>query len=431
MNEWIKKDFLYECDKIDYKIAVFSGIMSGIVDILFVSTPKNSILGRFVDGKTDDLVKFIAKQCGWNPRLGKEENIASAIGFLEKKFPVNYDQSSASYTVDGFNMAPNNHHLKSLAHSPSPIGLIFSVLDQFDGKASFIDNGQFIRVDTETQTLRGNNMISKIFCGFCNWLGHIISDMAGSSGGRGNINGGRGSGVAIPFFELFQLCDFGSFQIGRDKQTLATLMTRVFQEGYDLRFGATMSIPVILNEIFIKVCWIIKRRFYHKLEWKDCVPKLEHKSLHKMLLIGTAGLCLLDSIDAGIRSGGNALKFVLRLNVVAWGRLVVLVVKYLMINHERIIYEKNHMMNVLLLQKINENNSQLKQELVTFLYEQGVIISDNLNLLDIALKNKDEQELNNSLNNILKIFGKELPDELSSFNNFNEFVRNKDNTFVL
>ena len=431
MNEWIKKDFLYECDKIDYKIAVFSGIMSGIVDILFVSTPKNSILGRFVDGKTDDLVKFIAKQCGWNPRLGKEENIASAIGFLEKKFPVNYDQSSASYTVDGFNMAPNNHHLKSLAHSPSPIGLIFSVLDQFDGKASFIDNGQLIRVDTETQTLRGNNMISKIFCGFCNWLGHIISDMAGSSGRRGNINGGRGSGVAIPFFELFQFCDFGSFQIGKDKQTLATLMTRVFQEGYDLRFGATMSIPVILNEIFIKVCWIIKRRFYHKLEWKDCVSKLEHKSLHKMLLIGTAGLCLLDSIDAGIRSGGNALKFVLRLNVVAWGRLVVLVVKYLMINHERIIYEKNHMMNVLLLQKINENNSQLKQELVTFLYEQGLIISDNLNLLDIALKSKDEQELNNSLNNILKIFGKELPDELSSFNKFNEFVRNKDNTFVL
>lgn len=431
MDEILKKDFLYECDKIDYKIAVFSGIMSGIVDILFVNTPKHSFLGKIIDGKTDDLVKFIAKQCGWQPRMRKEDSISSAIGFLEKKFPVNYDISSANYNTDGFSMAPNNHHLKSLAHSPSPIGLIFSILDQFDGKASFASEGQLIRIDVETQTLQGSNLVSKIFCGFCNWLGHIISDMAGSSGGRGNVNGGRGSGVAIPFFELFQFCDFGSFQVGRDRQTLATLMTRVFQEGYDLRFGATMSIPVISNEIFIKVCWIIKRRFYHKLEWKDCVPKLEHKSLHKMLLIGTAGLCLLDSIDAGIRSGGNALRFILRLNLVAWGRLVILVVKYLMINHERIIYEKNHIKNVVLLQKINENNSRLKQELVAFLSEQEVVINNNLNLINIALNSENEQEMSNSLNNILKIFGKELPGYLSSLDNFNEFVKNRNNTFIL
>lgn len=431
MNEWIKKDFLYECDKIDYKIAVFSGIMSGIVDILFVSTPKNSVLGKFVDGKTDDLVKFIAKQCGWKPRLGKEENVASAIGFLEKKFPVNYDQNSANYTVDGFNMAPNNHHLKSLAHSPSPIGLIFSILDQFDEKASFVDNGQFIRIDTETQTLRGNNMISKVFCGFCNWLGHIISDMAGSSGGRGNVNGGRGSGVAIPFFELFQFCDFGSFQVGKDRQTLATLMTRVFQEGYDLRFGATMSIPVILNEIFVRACWVIKRRFYHRLDWKYCVPKLEYKSLHEMLLIGNAGLCLLDSIDAGIRSGGNALKFVLRLNLVAWGRLIVLVMKYLMLNHEKVFYEKNHEKNMLLIQKMNEHRLSLNKEIKVFLEEQQIIISSNLKLIDMSLKNNDEQLLSNSLNNITKTFGKDLPDYLTTFNKFDKFVSDRNNTFVL
>ena len=27
--------------------------------------------------------------CGWDPKKGKEDSIASAIGFLEKKFPVN------------------------------------------------------------------------------------------------------------------------------------------------------------------------------------------------------------------------------------------------------------------------------------------------------------------------------------------------------
>ncbi|OUO40279.1 hypothetical protein B5F82_05065 [Megamonas hypermegale] len=431
MNEMQKKDFLYECDRIDCKIAVFSGIMSGIIDIVFVNMPKNSLLGKIVDGQTDNIVKFIAKQCGWKPILGKENNIASAIGFLEKKFPVNYDMSSANYAINGFSMAPNNHHLKSLAHSPSPIGLIFSILDQFDGKASFVSDGKLIRIDAETQTLRGNNLLSKIFCGFCNWIGHIISDMAGSSGGRGNVNGGRGSGVAIPFFELFQFCNFGSFQVGKDRQTLATLMTRVFQEGYDLRFGITMSIPVILNEMFIRICWMIKRIFYHKLDWKYCIPRLEYKSFHKMLLIGNAGLCLLDSIDAGIRSGGNALNFVLRLNLIAWGRLIVLVMKYLMINHEKTFYEKNHEKNMLLIQKINEYKLILSRETKVFLREQQIILNNNFKLIDISLENKDENLLSDSLNNIVKIFGKDLPDCLITFNNFDKFVSDKNNTFVL
>mgnify|MGYP006923331394 CR=1 FL=1 len=39
------------------------------------------------------------------------------------------------------------------------------------------------------------------------------------------------------FFELFVLCNFGSFEIGKDRQNLATLATRVFQEGYDFGFS--------------------------------------------------------------------------------------------------------------------------------------------------------------------------------------------------
>ena len=72
-----------------------------------------------------------------------------------------------------------------------------------------------------------------------------MSDAAGSSGGRGNS--GRGSGVPIPFFEVFLLFDFGSFQVGKDRQTFAEVMTRVFQDGYDLRFGAAMAIPVSIK----------------------------------------------------------------------------------------------------------------------------------------------------------------------------------------
>lgn len=46
-----------------------------------------------------------------------------------------------------------------------------------------------------------------------------------------------------------------------------------------------------------------------------------------LLLVGTGTLCVMDGVDAGIRSGGNALAFFMRLNLIAWGRLVCLVLK--------------------------------------------------------------------------------------------------------
>lgn len=66
-------------------------------------------------------------------------------------------------------------------------------------------------------------------------LDHILSDIAGSSGSRGSS--GRGAGIATPFYESLQFCDFGRLDIGKDKQDLATLAVRAFQEGYDARFG--------------------------------------------------------------------------------------------------------------------------------------------------------------------------------------------------
>ena len=46
-----------------------------------------------------------------------------------------------------------------------------------------------------------------------------------------------------------------------------------------------------------------------------------------MLLVGHGTLCVMDVVDAGVRSGGNYLAFFTRLNMVAWYRLVSLVLK--------------------------------------------------------------------------------------------------------
>ena len=49
-------------------------------------------MGNWTDIQIDNAVKKFAKLSGWNPSAGKQGNVASAIGFLERKYKVNYDQ---------------------------------------------------------------------------------------------------------------------------------------------------------------------------------------------------------------------------------------------------------------------------------------------------------------------------------------------------
>ena len=309
-----------KCDKYDYLTAACCGAVAGMVDIFLVGSPADSKLLGWTDKQVDKTVMAFARTCGWSPRAGKENDIASAIGFLEKKFPVNYDQRHSGDVGNLFKMSAKNHHMKSLAHSPDIIGLFFSILNQFTSTSSFLHNGQLITIQTETYELQGHDFVSKLFCGIANWFGHIMSDVAGSSGASG-----RGSGIVIPFYELFQLCDFGCFQIDQNRNTLATVATKVFQEGYDARFGLTMAIPVILCDLSIKLIWAVRRYFYHKRPRHECIPTKKHDDLRIMLIIGDGTLCLMDGADAAIRSGGNWINFFLRLNLIAWYRFVLLV----------------------------------------------------------------------------------------------------------
>lgn len=349
-NEKDIKPYFYhdKCDKYDYLIAVGCGAIAGVIDIFLVGSPADSKLQKWTDAQVDKTVMAFAKTCGWSPKPGKENNVASAIGFLEhggKKsngemfngFKVNYDQRHSGDIGDAFKMSASNHHMKSLAHSPDIIGLFFSILNQFTSTSSFLNNGQLVTIKTDTFELQGHDFVSKLFCGVANWFGHIMSDVAGSSGASK-----RGSGVVIPFYELFQLCDFGEFKVAqRDKagnikldrngnmayykNNLAQLATRTFEEGYDARFGLTMAIPVVVCDLSIKLVWALKHHFYHKRPISECIPSKRHDDLRMMLIIGDGTLCLMDGVDAFVRSGGDALAFVLRLNLIAWYRLVVLV----------------------------------------------------------------------------------------------------------
>jgi len=332
LEKRIKEDFTLknaDCDKYDYMIAGTCGVIGGLIDILFVGIPGDSKLGNIADEQANKITEKFAEFVGWDKDKAVEKGkntTASAIGYLEGKFKINYDQAT-THATDGAvkNLSLKNHHLKSLGHSPDLIGLFFSILNQFTSTSTFLSNGKVITVDTETFELKGNDFISKIFCGFANWFGHIMSDWTGSSGTVGQ--GGRGTGVPIPFYNLFQLMNFGEF--GQHKQSFATITTKVFENGYDARHAMAMAIPVITTELLIRFMFTMKSHFYHKREWKESIPNGNIPELRRMLLVGHGTLCLIDGVDAYIRSGGEMVTFLSRTNLLAWARFGQLSLKEL------------------------------------------------------------------------------------------------------
>ena len=326
LEKRIKEDFTLKganCDKYDYMIAGTCGLIGGLVDILFVGLPGEGPLSKLADDATDGLVEKFARLNGWKGPRNPEHSTASAIGFLEGKFKVNYDQRHGADVDGAFKMSTKNHHLKSLGHSPDLVGLFFSLLNQFTSTASFVADGKLITIDSASFELKGTNFVAKVFAGFVNWLGHLFSDMAGSSGTESS--GGRGSGIPIPFYSLLQFINVGEF--GQHRQTFATVAVRVFEQGYDMRHGIALSIPVLVTELLTRMMWSVKQAYYHDRPLLQCIPTGANPELRRMLMVAHGSLCLVDAADAGIRSGGEIVQFMLRSNLVAWARFGTLALK--------------------------------------------------------------------------------------------------------
>lgn len=365
-----------KCDKYDYLAAVGCGAIGGIIDIFLVGAPGQSTLGNWTDSQVDNAVKGFARMRGWKPKEASAQNVSSAIGYLEGKNVqrVNYDQRHSGDVGNKFNMSTKNHHIKSLSHSPDIIGLFFSLLNQFTSTSSFIDGGKIITINTETFELQGGNLIAKVFSGIANWFSHIMSDIAGSSGSKG-----RGIGVVMPFYELLQFCKFGKFSVGQDKQDLATIAVRAFQEGYDFRFGLAMAIPVVITDLSIRLIWSLRQYFQYGKPIGECFPTQRHPDLRVMLLLGNGTLCVMDGIDAGLRSNGNFLTFFTRLNLIAWLRFVVLVMKEVFI---RVGIKDS-------LQKHIDAYKRINETLLLYLKE--------LEKIDIELFKKETEEYNKAI----------------------------------
>lgn len=328
-----------DCDTIDYALAASSGALCGLLDVFLIGKPGESHLGNITDKWFDNRVCDFAKICGWK---GNDENpTKSAIGFLERTFKIPYDQRGCG---DGgsnvFGLTPSNHHFKSLAHNPSLLGLFFSILDQFTNSSHFVTDGQLVEL-TEADgkfQLHGNGLLGKLWCGFANWIGHLMSDVSGASNSMT-----RGTGIPSPLWTwtnsiiaIKAKLNIPANQFDKDVNELAL---NLFKEGYDIRFQAAQAIPVLINEFVVRLFYAIRRlmKYYSetakesrsfKAMWVACEP-FKNATIKRMLMVAHGTFCLVDIGDATIRglaTGGgsfNPVEFFLRLNIIGIGRFTI------------------------------------------------------------------------------------------------------------
>lgn len=407
-----------DCDRYDILAAAACGAIGGVIDIFLVGAPgEGRALERWSDKQVDNAVMRFSKLCGFNPQSEDTNDVAHAIGHLERTFKVNYDQRHGADIGLPGDMSTLNHHMKSLAHSPSPIGLFFSLLNQFTSTSTFIIDGKMLTINTElfdigrfsfwycssSGELIGKTVESKLVCGSINWLGHIMSDIAGSS--HIDRAPGSGTGVVIPFYELFQFCDFGSFKFDEKNGSLAELAIRVFEQGYDLRFGIALAIPVLVTDLLTRFVWVCRERFQFQSEWKDCVPNSKSDRLRTMLLISNGTLCALDGTDALIRSGGgmDVVQLLSRMNLIAWIRFSQLAAKetYIRFGMER---------DIRIMQEMNEYLDEKLRQLREIDFKSFERETARAERIGKAISNaKTDEELNAVLEDIYREIGIEKP----------------------
>lgn len=344
LNETINsvKNLKPECDRLDYALAVSSGSLCGLVDVFLVGKPGESILGDITDEWVSDKVRLFAKIC--HPENREFESLESALRFLEKKFNIPYDQTGLGDAgKDVFGLNAKNHHFKSLGHNPSLLGMFFSILDQFTNSSHFITDENLISLENadEKWELKGHNICSKLFCGIVNWIGHLISDVAGSqsSANKGN----RGMGIPSPFWtwtnDIIAIKEKLGLSVSESDKYMNDLALNIFERGYDLRFQITQAIPVVINELLVRFIYAMRRMYKYFMKtgmkersfvsmWKQCEP-FSNYTVKRMLAVAHGTFCLIDVADGlarGLKKENfdeGAIEFLLRLNIIGVGKFTI------------------------------------------------------------------------------------------------------------
>lgn len=335
-----------QADKFDYLVSIASGVLCGMLDILWVGEFSLEHGRGITSDKIDSLVTKTAKMLGC-----KSDDLKSAVKFLEKRFPIPSDGNTPDF---GGGL---QHHLRDFAHHPTIVGLIFSLLTQFTYKSYGTEmSGNFMIVDVPevSRSFIGDDVSSKIFFGTVTWFFHLVSDIAGSSSSVGKSGG---TGIPGPVLalakELSVLPIFKNMNIGENSLPIflsklfnGTLLARHDKNGkiiretvlkFDLRgelgIGIELgrqAIPVVANECIVRTFYFIRHlameirlKDIHsisdmkQINWDDVKP-LNNPTITRMIMVSVGVFMTVDVSEALISQ-----KYWISINYVGVGRFAI------------------------------------------------------------------------------------------------------------
>lgn len=265
---------IHRLDKYDISIAALAGILSATVDILLIGIPKKTSAGI----KGGPLSNYVRD---WFDKKFPPNEMEKLAQSKISKVPYDaQDNRNTTTYVDG--LSSYYHRLLSLGHDPL-LGFIFGVFDILTGRMTTIDkNGKIVSQIMENY---GDRTEMNIFEAIAKQIIHLKSDITTSMG------------LPVPLMSLFNLLQFGS--IGEAEQTIAETVQGMYYEGYDFIHFCSMSIPVMITEVIIRIGYAFKRiKEGHSI--KESIPfsldREKHPKLATMLFIGHSSA---TAINAG------------------------------------------------------------------------------------------------------------------------------------
>ena len=266
-------NMLHRLDKFDIAISAVAGLVGAAVDILMVGIPQKTPTGLSA-GKLSDFIR-----AEFEKRFPEEEMEKLANSKVSKvPFDAQDNRHTTEY-VDG--LSAYYHRLLSLGHDPL-LGFVFGVFDILTGRMTTIDkHGKIV---SQVMEIYSDRKESDIFAALAKQIIHFKSDITTSMG------------LPAPLMSLFNLLQFGS--IGEAEQTIAEIVQGMYYEGYDFIHFCSMSVPVMLVEVIVRLGYAFKR-IKEGFSVKDSIPfsldRQKHPKLATMLFIGQAGAAAVNA----------------------------------------------------------------------------------------------------------------------------------------
>lgn len=307
-----------EADKLDYIVAVSSGVLAGLIDVFYVGEFSLDRASEWGKDKIEKVVMKVARVEGYTG-----DDLNDAIKTLEKNHPLAADGNTNDF---GGGL---QHHLHDFSHHFSIGGLFFSIFTQFTGVVVGTDKAGALYVEPVPESHRaciGKNFQEKIAFGTIGWFFHMVSDMAGSSGSLMGGTGIPGPLVsfmkelsALPFFKDAGDGDMG-FRLWVTKLFNGTLLAERDENGriikdsvkkFDLRTEigilgeiGRQTIPVLINQCVVRGFYFCRRlaREIRDLKIRG-IADLEHIAPEDVLPWGTPAMRRMVTISSGVFTG--------------------------------------------------------------------------------------------------------------------------------